>query len=284
MDRTDRFVQVDGIEIHYSAWGDETAPPVVCAHGLSRVGRDFDPIARRLADSYRVLCPDMPGRGLSEWADDPAMEYTDEVMVERTVGFCDALDLDSIRWIGTSMGGGLGMALAGGPLADRITHLVVNDISPDPPNDADSEALGRIIEYVPDPPIVDTVTELEAYFRETYESLFSEMTDEEWRRFTVTSMRRTDDGQVTTAYDPQIIQSLSEGEDEETSADPWEIWDAISAEIFILHGTNSGILPDDALEEMLERQPDAETLEVDCGHAPALNVDEQIKPINEFLD
>lgn len=282
MERTDRFVRVDGIEIHYSAWGDETAPPVVCAHGLSRVGRDFDPIARRLSDTYRVLCPDMPGRGMSGWADDPATEYTNEAMVERTVGFCNALDLDSIRWIGTSMGGGLGMALAGGPLADRITHLVVNDISPDPTNDADTEALGRIIEYVPDPPVVETVTELEAYYRETYESLFSEMTDEEWRRFTVTSMRRTDDGLVTTAYDPQIIQSVSE--DEEEDADPWEIWDAISAEILILHGTESGILPRDALDEMLERQPESETLEVDCGHAPALNVDEQIEPIDAFLD
>lgn len=279
MGRTDQFVQVDGTEIHYSAWGDETAPPVVCAHGLSRVGRDFDPIARRLADTYRVLCPDLPGRGLSEWADDPATEYTDEAMVELTIGFCDTLNLDSIRWIGTSMGAGLGMALAGGPLADRITHLVVNDMSPDPPNDADSEALGRIMKYVPNPPVVDTVTELEEYNRETYESRFSEMTDKEWRRFTITSMRRTDDGQITTAYDPQIIV-----EGEETAVDPWEIWDAISAEIFILHGTDSGILPRDVLDEMLERQPESETLEVDCGHAPSLNVDAQIEPINGFFD
>jgi pimeloyl-ACP methyl ester carboxylesterase len=283
MERTDCFVTIDDTEIHYSAWGDETAPPVVCAHGLSRVGRDFDPIARRLADNYRVLCPDMPGRGLSEWADDPATEYTDESMVKRTVGFCDALDLDSIRWIGTSMGGGLGMALAGGPLADRISHLAVNDISPDPTNDADSEALGRIIEYVPDPPVVDTATELEEYYRETYESLFSEMTDEEWRRFTVTSMRHTDDGQVTSAYDPRIIESLS-GEDNNTGADPWAIWENIPADIFIVHGTESGILPREALDEMLERQPNAETLEVNCGHAPALNVDEQIEPISDFFD
>jgi pimeloyl-ACP methyl ester carboxylesterase len=282
MERTDRFVTVEDTEIHYSAWGDETAPPVVCAHGLSRVGRDFDPIARSLADTYRVLCPDMPGRGLSEWADDPATEYTDEAMVRLVVDFCDTLDLDSIRWIGTSMGGGLGMALAGGPLADRITHLVVNDISPDPTNDADTDALGRIVEYVPNPPRVDTVTELEAYYRETYESLFSEMTDEEWRRFTVTSMRRTDDGQVTSAYDPRIIESLTE-DSSETDADPWEVWEAILADIFIVHGTESGILPPEALDEMLERQPDTEVLDVECGHAPALNVDEQIEPIRDFL-
>lgn len=292
MERTDRFVTVDGVELHYSAWGDESAPPVICAHGLSRVGRDFDPIARRLAGTYRVLCPDMPGRGLSEWCDDPE-RYTNRALVELLVDFCDTLDLESIRWIGTSMGGGLGMALAGGQLADRITHLVVNDISPDPIRDADREALGRIVEYVPEPPTVATVTELEAYYRETYEPVFSEMTDAEWRRFTVTSARRTDDGRITPAYDPRIIESLDEedeeeegkekGEGESTEPDAWEVWDSISAAICIVHGTESGILPPEPFEAMLERQPSAETLEVDCGHAPALNVDEQIEPIAAFF-
>lgn len=276
MERTDRFVTADGIEIHYSAWGDEGTPPVICAHGLSRVGRDFDPIARHLA-GYRVLCPDLPGRGLSEWCDDPAM-YTDRAMIELIVEFCDRLGLESIRWIGTSMGGGLGMALAGGPLADRITHLVVNDVSPDPACDADEEALERIIEYVPDPPIVGTITELEAYYRETYEQPFSEMTDSEWRRFTVTSARRTDDGRITPAYDPRIIESLGDG-----STAAWDVWEAISADICIVHGTESGILPGEALEAMLELQPAAKTIEIDCGHAPALNVDEQIEPIREFF-
>lgn len=273
-----RFVTVDGTELHYSEWGDETAPPVVCAHGLSRVGRDFDPIARDLSDTYRVLCPDLPGRGLSEWYSDPA-GYSNQAMVELLTEFCDVLDLESIRWIGTSMGGGLGMALAGGPLADRITHLVVNDISPDPVHDADEEALGRIIKYVPHPPTVSTVTELEAYYRETYGPFFSEMTDAEWRRFTVTSARRTDDGRITPAYDPRIIESL----DEDASGDPWTVWESISAAICIVYGTESKILPREPLEAMLEHQPTAQTVEVDCGHAPALNVDEQREPIAEFF-
>lgn len=284
MERTDRFVTIDGIELHYSAWGDESAPPVVCAHGLSRVGRDFDPIARRLAGSYHVLCPDMPGRGLSEWADDPATEYTNAAMVERCVGFCDALDLDSLRWVGTSMGGGLGMVLAAGPLAERISHLVVNDISPDPTSDADEEALGRIVEYVPNPPVVDTITEMETYIRKTYEPFFSTMSDAEWRRFTVTSARRTDDGRITSAYDPRIVESVTAEESDDSTPDPWEIWEAISANVFIVHGTESGILPQEAFERMCDLQPHAETLTVDSGHAPALNVEEQIAPIREFFD
>lgn len=280
MERVDRFRSVEGIELHYSEWGDKSAPPVVCVHGLSRVGRDFDPIARRLANEYRVLCPDLPGRGLSEWRD--PTEYTEEALIEQMVGFCDALGLESVRWIGTSMGGGIGMALAGGPLADRITHLVVNDISPDPIHDADEDALARINEYVPKPPTVDTVTELEAYYREIYESRFSEMTDTEWRRFTVTAARRTDDGRITSAYDPRIVEAL--GETNGTETDPWAVWEEITADVCIVRGTESGILPRKPFDRMVDVQPNAETITVDCGHAPALNTDEQIEPIVAFFD
>ncbi len=279
MERTDRFCSVDGIELHYSEWGAASAPPVVCMHGLSRVGRDFDPIARRLADTYRVLCPDLPGRGLSGW-DDPTA-YTSEASAARMVGFCDALGLESIRWIGTSMGGGLGMALAGGPLSDRITHLVVNDVSPDPIHDADDQALARINEYVPQPPTVDTVTTLEAYYREIYEPRFSEMTDTEWRRFTITSARRTDDGRITPAYDPRIIEALETTTGTET--DPWAVWDGITADVCIVRGTASGILPQESFERMTDHQPTAKTITVDCGHAPALNTDDQIDPIEAFF-
>jgi pimeloyl-ACP methyl ester carboxylesterase len=216
MARSDEFVTVDGTEIHYSAWGDPADPTVLCVHGLSRNGRDFDPLARELQDDYHVVCPDMPGRGWSEWADDPAERYSNAAMVETLVGFCDALDLGSVRYVGTSMGGGLGMALAGGPFANRIERLVINDMPPNPEADSAPEALGRIMEYVPDPPTVETVGELEDYFRELYEGRFSEMTDDEYRRLTMTSARRTDDGRVTTHYDPRILA----GEDDDEGPDP----------------------------------------------------------------
>jgi pimeloyl-ACP methyl ester carboxylesterase len=279
MARRDEFVTVDGIEIHYSAWGDPADPTVLCVHGLSRNGRDFDPLARELQGDYHVVCPDMPGRGWSEWADDPAARYSNAAMVETLVGFCDALDLGSLRYVGTSMGGGLGMALAGGPLADRIERLVINDMPPNPEADSAPEALGRIMEYVPNPPTVETMTELEAYFRDLYEGRFSEMTDDEYRRLTVTSARRTDDGRVTTHYDPRILA----GEDDDEGPDPWDVWAAIDVPILVLRGTDSDILPAEPFERMLEVQPDAETVEVDCGHAPALNTPEQIDPIRELF-
>ncbi len=281
MARSDEFVTVDGIEIHYSAWGDPDDPPVLCVHGLSRNGRDFDPLARELVDDYHVVCPDMPGRGLSQWADDPADRYSNAAMVETLVGLCDALDFESIRYVGTSMGGGLGMALAGGPLADRIERLVINDMPPNPEADATPAALGRIMEYVPDPPTVGTVTELEDYYRDLYEERFSEMTDAEYRRLAVTSARRTDAGRVTTHYDPRILA----GEDDEDgdAPDPWDVWAAIDVPILLLRGVDSEILPEAAYERMCDTQPDAETVEIDCGHAPALNTPEQIEPIRELF-
>ena len=278
MARRDEFVTVDGIEIHYSAWGDSTDPTVLCVHGLSRNGRDFDPLARELQDDYHVICPDMPGRGWSEWADDPEERYTNAALVETLIGFCDALELDTFRYVGTSMGGGLGMALAGGPLADRIERLVVNDVPPNPEEDAEPEAMGRIVEYVPNPPTVGTLSELEAYFRDLYEGRFSEMSDDEYRRLTMTSARRTGDGDFAPAYDPAILVS---GEDD--GPDPWDVWAAIDVPILLFRGIDSDILPADAYQRMLEVQPDAETVEIDCGHAPALNTPEQIEPIRGFF-
>ncbi|WP_336001398.1 alpha/beta fold hydrolase [Halorientalis halophila] len=280
MPRSDEFATVDGFEMHYSAWGDPSDPPVLCVHGLSRNGRDFDPLARALEEDYYVVCPDMPGRGWSEWADDPAERYTNTAMIEILVGLCDELGFESLRYVGTSMGGGLGMALAAGPLADRIGDLVINDMPPNPETDAAPEALGRIMEYVPNPPTVETMSELEAYFRDLYEGRFSEMSDAEYRRLTMTSARRTEDGQIAPHYDPRILVADEESEDD---PDPWDVWAAIDASILILRGIDSDILPEEPFERMQEVQPDAETVEIDCAHAPALNTPEQIDPIEAFF-
>jgi pimeloyl-ACP methyl ester carboxylesterase len=280
MARSDQFVTVDRFEIHYAEWGDPDDPTILCVHGLSRVGRDFDPLASAFEDHYHVVCPDMPGRGLSQWADDPAERYTNAAMLETLVGFVDHLGVDRLRYVGTSMGGGLGIALAGGPLADTISHLVVNDVSPNPEAAADPEAIQRIFEYVPNPPTFETVTALEDYYRELYAGRFSEMTDAEWRRMAVTGARRTDDGDIAPAYDPNIVV---DAEDDTDAPDPWDVWASIDCPILILRGVDSGVLPREPFERMVELQPDAETVEVDCGHAPALNVPAQLDPVREFF-
>jgi pimeloyl-ACP methyl ester carboxylesterase len=251
---------------------------VVCVHGLSRVGRDFDPLARELDDDYRVLCPDVQGRGLSEWAPGGAAEewYAGSRLAGTLVGFFDEIGIEEARYVGTSMGGQLGMGLAAGPLADRISHLVMNDVGPAPAEDEDArEGIDRIVEYLTDPPEFDRLTELEAYYRDTY-STFSEMTDAEWRVFTVGSARRTGDGGFAPAYDPRVVEPLLT---EETHDDPWEAWEAIDVPTLVLKGEHSDILADETFEEMRERRPEIETRTYDCGHAPSLNVPEQVEPI-----
>jgi pimeloyl-ACP methyl ester carboxylesterase len=275
--RTDEFLTVDDVEIHYSAWGDEAAPPVVCVHGLSRVGRDFDPLARALADDYRVLCPDMPGRGLSEWA---PTRYAPEEMVALLVGFYDELGLESTRYVGTSMGGTLGIRLAAEDLADRIDALVLNDVGPEPADDEAAEAgIQRIIDYLTNPPTYDRFSDLEAYFREAY-ATFNEQTDAEWKRLTRTSSRRTDDGGFTPNYDTRIVEPVVTADPE---ADPWELWEAVEAPTLVLRGAESDILGESTFEEMLERRQGTESLVVDCGHAPALNTDEQIDAVRSVF-
>ena len=280
--RTDEFVTVDGVELHYSAWGDPSDPPVVCVHGLSRVGRDFDPLAGELDDDYRVLCPDVQGRGLSEWAPDGEAEewYAGSRLAETLVAFFDELGIEEARYVGTSMGGQLGMGLAAGPLADRISHLVMNDVGPAPTEDEEArEGLDRIAEYLTNPPEFGRLTELEAYYREQY-ATFSEMTDAEWRGFTVDSARRTSEGDFAPAYDPRVVEPLLFGE---TDADPWAAWEALDVPTLVLKGEHSDILADETFEEMRERRPEIDTRTYDCGHAPSLNVPEQIEPIRELF-
>lgn len=276
---THRYVRLDGTELHYTEWGDPDAMPLVCIHGLSRHGRDFDPLAAELADEYRVLCPDMPGRGESEWAPD---QYDAVSLSTLIVAFFEELGIEDAHYLGLSMGGQLGIGLVAGPLADRVRRFVLVDVGPNP-NDDDTadEGVQRIIDYLTNPPAFDTLTELESYFRDVYDT-FSAMTDAEWLRLTRTSARRTEDGRFAPNYDTRIVEPLllADGPD----VDQWAQFDAIDQPILTIKAADSDILTDATFAEMRERKPDMETLVVDCGHAPALNVPEQTDPLREFLD
>lgn len=276
---THDYVTLDGTELHYTAWGDADAPPLVCVHGLSRHGRDFDPLARALSDEFRVLCPDMPGRGESEWDPD---RYDAGSLGDLVVAFFEELALDGANYLGLSMGGQLGIGLVPGPLAERVETLVLVDVGPDPAGDEDAgEGIDRIVDYLTNPPAFDRVTELEAYFRDVYDT-FSPMTDAEWRRLARTSARRTDDGRVTPNYDTRIVEPLLLAE-YDAVGDQWAQWDAIDVPVMVVRGERSDILPESTFREMVDRKPATETLTVDCGHAPALNVPDQVEPIRAFL-
>ncbi len=287
-----RYRVVDGLELHTVERGDPAAPPVLCLHGLSRVARDFDPLAEALADEYRVVAMDLPGRGESEWTDDPE-RYRVAAMSELVATYCRNRELgtDGLRVVGTSLGGRIGLHLAGDHLEERVSHLVLNDAYPEPTaerladradngddRDDGDDGLDRILEYLTNPPTFDRFSEFEAYVRETYD-VMTEQTDAEWRRMARTWARRTADGRVTPNYDTRVVEPVF-AEAEEIDERP--MWRAAPCEAMVVHAEASDVLSTATLSRMLNAR-DARSLVVPGGHPPPLNVPDQVDPVRAFL-
>ena len=196
MSMTSHYLTCAGREIHYTDWGAQHARTVIAWHGLARTGRDMDELAAYLSertDGYRVICPDTIGRGLSQWSPLPEQEYCLAFYARIAADLFAQLKIDKAHWVGTSMGGALGMVCASGlfqpDLKQRIQSLTLNDTAPQV---ADA-AIARIRSYAGSPPAFATVLELEAFFRQVYKP-YGALTDAQWRRLTETSTRRLPDG------------------------------------------------------------------------------------------
>lgn len=276
MDVRSCYATVLGWEIHYLDWGDPAAEAVMLWHGLARTGRDFDILARHLSRRWRVICPDMIGRGLSQWSRDPERDYCFAVYSRIAAGLADILGLGRFRWLGTSMGGACGIVAAAGPLRERISHLVLNDIGPQ----IAPAAVARIRAYAGNPPRFDRLGELEAWFRTIYRP-FGAMTDAEWRHLAETSARRCDDGRVAPHYDPRMVCQFTHHPQD---YDRWPDYDRVTARTLCLRGAESDLLLPDAALAMTRRGPRCR-LEVvpGCGHTPQLNVPDQIALVADFL-
>jgi pimeloyl-ACP methyl ester carboxylesterase len=271
-----RYATCAGREIHFMEWGASGAPALIMWHGLARTGRDFDTVAAALSKTYRVICPDTLGRGLSAWAVKPAEEYTYPFYGQIALELLAQLGIGELRWLGTSMGGLLGIALAGGALKGRITHLVVNDIGPI----VEPAAVQRILTYAGTPPVFDTLLELEQWFRTVY-APFGLKTDADWRALTETSFRRMDNGKVTVHYDPRMVQGITNAA---PPADPWSLYDQIACKTLLLRGKNSDVISSATAREMTRRGPKARLVEFDgYGHAPPLIDADQQKVLADFL-
>ncbi|WP_404405674.1 alpha/beta fold hydrolase [Pelagibacterium halotolerans] len=271
-----RYFTLRHREIHVTQWGTSDKPALVMWHGLARTGRDFDTIARALSGEYFILAPDTLGRGLSQWAENPARDYRLDTFGAMAMEMLDTLGIATCRWIGTSMGGAIGMHLAGGSMRERITHLVINDIGPEIP----AEAVERISAYVGNPPVFDTIGELEAWLRTVY-APFGTLSDTEWRTMAESSTRRTDTGKVTVHYDPRIVAQFDAKND---VGDQWSDFDAITAPTLLIRGMESDLLREDLAVRMQARGSRLQRLDIPhIGHAPALNVPAQIEPVRAFL-
>jgi pimeloyl-ACP methyl ester carboxylesterase len=271
------YLVCEGREIHYTEWGARGSAAVIAWHGLARTGRDMDDIAAHLAPKYRVVCPDTIGRGLSEWSPAPEKEYCLDFYGRLAVSLMDQLGIAEAHWIGTSMGGALGIRLAAGALKGRIRRLVLNDIGPK----LGDAAVERIRTYAGNPAQFARVGELEQYFRTVYKP-FGWLSDEQWRRLTESSTRRTADGKVTPHYDPKMVLQFTHYPQD---YDQWEAWDAIDVPTLCLRGETSDLLLPEVAEAMRSRGPRAVVVTIPgCGHAPALNVADQFALVERFLN
>jgi pimeloyl-ACP methyl ester carboxylesterase len=272
-----RYLACAGRELHFMEWGERDAPALVAWHGLARTGRDMDDIAAHLAArGRRVLCPDTIGRGLSQWSPEPAREYCLAFYAELARAFVDALGLERVAWLGTSMGGSIGTVAAATTLAGRITRLILNDNGPS----LAPAAIERIRSYAGNPAAFATVTELEQYFRTVYRP-FGWLSDAQWRRLTETSTRRLPDGRVTPHYDPAMVMQFTHHDND---YERWAEWDALDIPVLCLRGADSDLLLRETTEQMRVRGPRAVVVEIEgCGHAPALNTPQQIELVERFL-
>lgn len=258
--------------IHYTQWGDDNNPKVVvCVHGLSRNSRDFDYLAQTLQKDYRVICPDMPGRGNSDWLSDPTYYASPQYLADLTA-LIARLNTESVDWVGTSMGGLLGILLAAQPKTP-IKRLVVNDVGAFIP----AEPLKRIIQYVSEPPIFTSYDKAQKYLKQIL-SPFGIDNDAHWDHIFRYSIVTMEDGQFRLHHDPQIIRQFP-AED----VNLWSFWQMIKCPTLIIRGQASDLLPASIAEKMMEKEETTLFTVEGVGHAPSLMTTEQIQVVKNWL-
>jgi len=251
------------------------APVLVAVHGLTRNGRDFDTIARVLTDRFRVVCPDVVGRGKSDRLPDGAL-YSYPQYLADAAALIARVATGPVDWLGTSMGGLVGMMLAAQPLTP-IRRLIVNDVGPFVPR----ESLERIGTYAGADPRFHDLAGLEAYLRRVYAD-FGNLSDADWAHMARHSACPLPDGGFGLAYDPAIAGAFKAGPI--ADVDLWPIWDRIQCPVLVLRGARSDLLLPGTAARMASKANVTLVEFPDCGHAPALMDAVQIGAVRDWLD
>jgi pimeloyl-ACP methyl ester carboxylesterase len=263
--------------VSYLEWGDaRNRDLLLCVHGLTRSGRDFDALARALCGRFRVVCPDLAGRGDSDRLPDPAL-YGVPQYVGDMVTLLARLDAESVSWLGTSLGGLVGMALAA-QAGTPVKRLVLNDAGPV----VSHASLERIGAYVGGAPTFPTLEAAEQYVRQVA-APFGPHSDAQWRFLAETWVRRNPDGTWRAHYDPDIAIAFRAGIPQGDMI-LWPIYDAVRCPTLVLRGAQSDLLSRDTAAAMAQRGPQARIIEIPgVGHAPTLLNPDQIGIVRDFL-
>jgi pimeloyl-ACP methyl ester carboxylesterase len=275
--RFNALIAQESVEIAYTHWGDPANPRVVvCVHGLTRNSRDFDDLARHLSRDFRVICPDVVGRGKSS----PLtckLSYLFPNYVHQMLALLAHLELSRISWVGTSMGGIIGMTMAALPQSP-IERLVINDIGPHLPQ----AALANILLAVDSANVVfPDIVALKEHIKIQYAS-FGNLTEAQWDHMARHSAVPQPDGGYRLAFDPGIRHAFEPLVHQDAVF--WEIWEQITSPCLVLRGENSDLLLPETTRRMAQSGPRAQVVEIaDVGHAPALMDEDQIAIVAGWL-
>ncbi|MFM7670410.1 MAG: alpha/beta fold hydrolase, partial [Betaproteobacteria bacterium] len=265
----------------YKEWGDPHNPRVlVCVHGVTRVSDDFDALAAAMADQYRVICPDVVGRGRSAWLKDPKYYWVPQY-VSDMVTLIARLDVPQVDWFGTSMGALIGLGLAAIPDAP-IRKMVMNDVGPT----LNFQALSRIGSYIGEDLRFDSFQQARDYIR-TISAPFGPHTDQQWDKLAADVLRQTDDGQWRRHYDVSLalpFKVMTEESAQQGEAALWAAYGAVRCPVMLVRGAESDLLTRETAQQMTIRGPRAQLVELPgIGHAPTFMHDDQIALAREFF-
>jgi pimeloyl-ACP methyl ester carboxylesterase len=270
--------------MRYHEWGDpNNSKVVICVHGVARCAYDFQVLAKVLSKDYRVICPDIVGRGFSDWLADGKAYQISQYVTDMS-NLMVHLGLRKVDWVGTSMGGLIGLLMANLP-AQPIRRLILNDVGPA----INSEALIRIGSYIGKTPKFLTQEEGVAYYKQILES-FGKHSEEEWRALCLPTLRPIPielGGGWRVHYDPKIADNFVQTTPTLLHASEmalWNVWDHLSMPILVIRGEQSDLLSKESVLQMCQRNSGASYVEIpDVGHAPTLIHKDQIKLVQSFL-
>lgn len=263
--------------IYYREWGDPNSEhTIICVHGVTRLSRDFDALAKELSKKYRVICPDVVGRGYSDWFGDKQSYNFLQYCADMNALIAN-LNVDKVHWIGTSMGGLIGLILAALPHTP-IQSLILNDVGPD----LKRTELQRLGQYIGKAPTFPTKEDLFKYYKETYQA-FGSLPEGHWKKMALYSSFKEDYG-YRMHYDPKIGDAFRASYSF-YNFDLWKYWDEIECPSLLLRGELSTFFTQETVDKMLEREGDVRFKEIkNVGHAPMLNKKREINFISSFYN